>query len=53
VDKVREAVGEEHGSTFVTVSFGPGEAELREQFTKVAGNMSRIFARVRNISAVE
>lgn len=50
VEKVRDAVEEEHGSTYVTIFFSAEEAELQRQFTAVAEKIARVFERLASIS---
>lgn len=50
VEKIREAVGERHGSARVIVTFGDDEVALQAQFTKVAENISGLFGDVASIS---
>lgn len=46
VKKVKEAVGDAHGITEITISFGPSEKKLVRQFFKVAKNCSKVFSTI-------
>lgn len=50
VQRIREAVGEEHGSRYVRISFSREETELLLQFAKVAENIAAVFDNVASLS---